>query len=320
MVIIKPFLYRPLFANKWFKSCINGQFSSQRTIIQPIVSVTKCFNHKIKEKLLIKSQIAARSLSSTSSDTSKKSNDSENPKDDEEEEGPVPLLMNFVPRGMPNLFMSLKNFYIINVIIRNQIDRNFMFNDFIEGAKQVCIGNEFNKKHLQSFLSFNRFLQALIHVSSRLANNQLNELEGLIEPNALVEINRNYEKLSMAQRRELQLQSSDIVLSFAHHIDVATMKEEFTGTRKHIVTFFIVFDCIKNLQDTLQEKARNNQQTISVRELFREFHDRKIICNYEFQREYIEGVQGAGDMKKSDWIITKLLHIKEKDLIRINIF
>ncbi|OTF84150.1 hypothetical protein BLA29_007697, partial [Euroglyphus maynei] len=161
---------------------------------------------------------------------------------------------------------------------------------------------------------------ALIHVSSRLANNQLNELEGLIEPNALVEINRNYEKLSMAQRRELQLQSSDIVLSFAHHIDVATMKEEFTGTRKHIVTFFIVFDCIKNLQDTLQEKARNNQQTISVRELFREFHDRKIICNYEFQREYIEGVQGAGDMKKSDWIITKLLHIKEKDLIRINIF
>ena len=157
----------------------------------------------------------------------------------------------------------------------------------------------------------------MIYVSSHLANNQLNELEGLIEPNALAEIKQNYEKLSMVQRQEFQLQSSDIVLAFAHHIDVTTMKEEFTGTRKHVVTFFIVFDCIKNLQDTLQEKARSNQK-INTRELFHEFHDRKIICNYEFQREYIEGVQGAGDIKKTDWIITKLLYIKEKDLIKLN--
>ncbi|KAH7636629.1 hypothetical protein HUG17_6835 [Dermatophagoides farinae] len=258
--------------------------------------MTKGVNHKIKEKILIKSRTTIRPLSSSSSGTSEKSDDDSNNQkgdEDDDEQGSIPLLMNFIPRGMPNLFMSLKNFYIINMVIRNQIDRNFTFKDFVEGAKQ-----------------------ALIHVSSHLANNQLDDLEGFIEPNALTEIRRNYEKLSMAQRQEFQLQANDIVLCFAHHINVTTMKEEFTGTRKHVVNLFIVFDCIKNLQETLEEKARSNQK-INARELFREFNDHKFICNYEFQREYIEGVHGVDDMKKTDWIITKLLHIKEKDLIKL---
>lgn len=139
-------------------------------------------------------------------------------------------------------------------------------------------------------------------VSSSLANNELANLEGVVDKVALKEIKKNYKKLSMAQRRELGMRQSDIVLSFAHNIRIETLKEgyfvcylfncrqlflhstffspEFTGTSKYIVYFFIVFDCIPNLEEMLRAKAANRQSGRAI-DLFREFNSKKIVCNYE---------------------------------------
>lgn len=204
---------------------------------------------------------------------------------DEESSKEYPLLMhNMLPRGMPNLWYSIKNFYIINFILRAQIDKNFELTSFIKGARH-----------------------AFLTVSSHLANNRLEDLEGLVDSRALEEISENYKYLNVTQRRELEMKETDIVLSFAHNIRIETMKEGFTGTHKHIVYIFLVFDCIRNLEDILKEKSVKGQG--SARELFHEFHQRKYICNYEFKREYIEGKECG------DWIITKLLHIPERDLL-----
>ena len=62
----------------------------------------------------------------------------EPPKDiDDDQERLPPLLMNFIPRGMPNLLYSLKNLYILNFVLYRQVDSNFNIKHFIEGAKQV---------------------------------------------------------------------------------------------------------------------------------------------------------------------------------------
>lgn len=53
-----------------------------------------------------------------------------------EDEDEKPLLMNFVPKGMPNIFYSFANYYFLYVI-RSRIDRNFRWKEFIDGAKQV---------------------------------------------------------------------------------------------------------------------------------------------------------------------------------------
>ena len=62
------------------------------------------------------------------------------------------------------------------------------------------------------------------------------------------------------------------------------MKTDFTGTRKHTVYFFMVFDCIRNLEDMLKEKARSGDGRANPIELFKDFADRKIVCNYEYVR------------------------------------
>lgn len=61
------------------------------------------------------------------------------PKSEETEQNDprLKLLMNFTPRGMPNVFYSLKNLYILNFVLHNQIDRSFNIKEFIDGAKQV---------------------------------------------------------------------------------------------------------------------------------------------------------------------------------------
>ncbi|KAH9397868.1 hypothetical protein TYRP_004197 [Tyrophagus putrescentiae] len=218
----------------------------------------------------------------------KSSKNDDDDKSNNEEEFEVPLLMDgILPRGMPNLFFTLKNFYLINFVLRPQIDKSFDIKEFIEGAKQ-----------------------AFIFVSSSIANNQLDNLNGLVEKEALEEIKKNYKRLSLPQRQEFELIKSDIVITFAHHVRIETLKEEFTGTRKHIVYFFMVFDCVRNLENILKEKAAKREQE-KARDMFKEFNTRKMVCNYEFKREYID----SGPC--TDWIITKLMHIKEKDLVRI---
>lgn len=66
-------------------------------------------------------------------------------------------------------------------------------------------------------------------VSQNLARNELENLEGVVDKVALKEIKKNYKKLNMTQRRELGINQSDIVLSFAHNIRIETLKEGSFG-------------------------------------------------------------------------------------------
>lgn len=101
--------------------------------------------------------------------SNKVENDSSNKSSNEDQDGKyddsndvqlsLPLLMDFIPHGMPNLWYSMKNFYMINFVLRTQIDKNFDFKEFINGAKL-----------------------AFTTVTTYLANNQLDKLDGLVEP------------------------------------------------------------------------------------------------------------------------------------------
>lgn len=70
--------------------------------------------------------------------TSNKPKDEEpSPKAEDDNEEPVTLLMDIVPRGMPNIFHTIKNFFIVNFFIRSSIDKAFNFKSFLAGAKHV---------------------------------------------------------------------------------------------------------------------------------------------------------------------------------------
>lgn len=42
----------------------------------------------------------------------------------------------------------------------------------------------------------------------------------------------------------------------------------------------MVFDCVRNLENILKEKAAKREQE-KARDMFKEFNTRKMVCNYE---------------------------------------
>lgn len=74
----------------------------------------------------------------------------------------------------------------------------------------------------------------------------------------------------------------------------------------------MIFNCVRNIEQTLFKSSQNGFAPKPL-EVMREFGKHKTICNYEFKREYIENVQDGSVKKSTDWIITKLLHIKADD-------
>ena len=73
------------------------------------------------------------------SDDSKRDDDSKNKQSSSEdsEDSEIVFLMDVVPRGMPNLFNTIKNFFVVYTQIKPELDPNFDVREFIRGATQV---------------------------------------------------------------------------------------------------------------------------------------------------------------------------------------
>ncbi|XP_054160478.1 uncharacterized protein LOC128958616 [Oppia nitens] len=199
---------------------------------------------------------------------------SEDRSPDESKSNKTPLLMAFNPIVLPNLWFKCKNFITINTIIRPFFDNDFTIDKLMTGTKQ-----------------------ALVHISNRLADGDLDSLNGLVSDEALDEIRQNYPKLDASQRQDLRIDLNDIIYSFVHTIGII-----MNDNNDRWVEITVVFYCLYKYQSLKQ------QPNLSFEEFKEKFGTNIIICNYRFIREYTKGVE-------SEWTVNQLGHFHNKGTI-----
>lgn len=126
---------------KKLAKCLNRSIHLQQVVKKTcIVRQTNLLiaNNTYKHQTIVQNhnlenQTFVRHFSTSNQPESKKPNS----KNENNEEETVKLLMDVLPRGMPNLFFTIKNFFIVNFVIRGSIDKTFNFKSFMTGAKHV---------------------------------------------------------------------------------------------------------------------------------------------------------------------------------------
>ncbi|XP_055599262.1 m-AAA protease-interacting protein 1, mitochondrial [Uranotaenia lowii] len=192
----------------------------------------------------------------------------------------LPTLMDFPEIVWPSVMKSIKNWIMVQFIIRPYFDREFSLPDFVQGAKQ-----------------------ALMVVSASLAGGELKNLDGLVDYRALNDLKNSVTKLSVAQRFDLQVNKDDIYFSFPYQVGVM-FDEENEESQKRYVEITMVFHVLKGLR-TMVERGEQIPLNIGV---MPEYRDRISICNYRFIKEFTKGVE-------SDWTVNVVNHFKPSDLI-----
>ncbi|KAK6165654.1 hypothetical protein SNE40_022540 [Patella caerulea] len=169
-------------------------------------------------------------------------------------------LMDFGPeRILPNIFKSLKNYWF-GLLIRGYFDPEFSLGGFLVGAEQ-----------------------AVVVVSRLVGEGKFNDLNGLVEDEAIKEIERNYVYLNNKQKYEIPVKRDDIIHRFIYEIG---MMFDDNSNKRFVEITVVVFG----------EKDR----PLSTR--FFPDTNRCFICNYRFIKEFTKGVE-------SDWTINKLNHV-----------
>ncbi|XP_017096573.2 m-AAA protease-interacting protein 1, mitochondrial [Drosophila bipectinata] len=202
------------------------------------------------------------------------------PEESRESLNRLPRLMEFPEIIWPSALNTLKNWITIQFIIRPYFDSEFQLKDFIFGAKQ-----------------------ALQVVSSRLMGGDLDSLDTLVSPEAISELRPVIQKLSMTQRRQLEIKESDIYLSFPYQVGIM-FDEANDKLQKRFVEITMVFHVMRGLSEMRErgEEIPWNMGTLP------EYQDKVFICNYRFIKEFTAGQQ-------SDWTINVANHFRAIDLI-----
>ncbi|XP_054159670.1 uncharacterized protein LOC128957880 [Oppia nitens] len=195
----------------------------------------------------------------------------------------LPPLMRFTPRGMPNVLKTLKNQFFTFWLIRPMIDNDFQMNIFLNGAKQ-----------------------ALSTISCNLANDNIDGIQEMLTKEAYDEVKTNLAKYSPQMKERLKVNVEDIIFCFPYDISVERLSSDSA-----IIKIFVVYDCIVGLQDVVRDMAFNRKD-LNLKTFFGfdKYLENKICCNYEFKRHYVKG-------KDSQWIVNKLLHIKDRDVLKM---
>ncbi|XP_050418744.1 m-AAA protease-interacting protein 1, mitochondrial [Patella vulgata] len=168
-------------------------------------------------------------------------------------------LMDFGPdKKLPNIFKSLKNYWF-GLLIRGYFDPEFSLGNFLAGAEQ-----------------------AVVVVSQLVGEGKFSDLNGLVEDEAIKEIERNYGYLNIKQKNEIPVKREDIIHRFIYEIG---MMFDDNSKKRFVEITVVVFG----------EKDR----PLSTR--FFPDINRCFICNYRFIKEFTKGVE-------SDWTINKLNH------------
>ncbi|KAH8283585.1 hypothetical protein KR018_008300 [Drosophila ironensis] len=201
----------------------------------------------------------------------------------------LPRLMDFPEIIWPSALNTLKNWITIQFIIRPYFDSEFQLKDFIFGAKQA--------------LQATCVCPPQKVVSSRLMGGDLDALETLVAPEAIAELRPVIQKLSMAQRRQLEIRESDIYLSFPYQVGIM-FDEANDKLQKRFVEVTMVFHVMRGLSEMRErgEEIPWNMGTLP------EYQDKVFICNYRFIKEFTAGQQ-------SDWTINVANHFRAIDLI-----
>ncbi|XP_061396826.1 m-AAA protease-interacting protein 1, mitochondrial [Musca vetustissima] len=192
----------------------------------------------------------------------------------------LPRLMNFPEIMWPSLLNSIKNWVMVHFIIRPYMDREFNIRDFAYGAKK-----------------------AMQVISSKLMNGDFAHLGNLVSEEALNELKPVIQKLSVSQRRQLEVKESDIYLTFPYQIGIM-FDEENKDVQKRWVEITMVFHVLRGLKEMREsgEEIPWNMGTMP------EYQDKVFVCNYRFIKEYTKG-------HESDWTVNVVNHFKPIDLV-----
>ncbi|KAM7344776.1 m-AAA protease-interacting protein 1, mitochondrial isoform 2-T2 [Cochliomyia hominivorax] len=219
-------------------------------------------------------------------DLKKKSNNDKNENEDNKQMPDhghgrtLPRLMNFPEIMWPSMLNSIKNWIMVQFIIRPYMDREFNIREFCLGAKK-----------------------AMQVVSSKLMNGDFTNLHNLITDEALSELKPVIQKLSVSQRRQLEVKESDIYLTFPYQVGIM-FDETNEKVQKRWVEITMVFHVLRGLQEMREsgEEIPWNMGTLP------EYQDKVFVCNYRFIKEFTNG-------QESDWTINVVNHFKPIDLI-----
>ncbi|XP_054155531.1 uncharacterized protein LOC128953999 [Oppia nitens] len=200
----------------------------------------------------------------------------------------LPPLMIIKPKdiGLP-IMTPLK----IHLYLKPFIDNNFDLKNFLIGAKQ-----------------------ALTVISGHLSDGNIETIKSLVTCEAYNEISMNYSQYTNQQKQLLRVTVDDIQHCFLYSLWINKLsKNEFN------VKMLTIFDVLINGRQT-EDNVRHELQHKNLQ--FFDFHqnyklleqllDKKFFCIYEFSRHYTTD-------SNSDWIVSKLVHYRNKDLIKLYI-
>lgn len=137
----------------------------------------------------------------------------------------LPTIMDFQTIVWPSVFKSVRNWIMVNFIIRPYFDQDFNLPDFVAGTKQ-----------------------AVELVSGRLATLDVHSLAGLVATEAIDELRGTTARMSVAQRNEIPINKDDIYLSFPYQVGII-FDESNEERQKRWVEITMVFHVLRGLQE-----------------------------------------------------------------------
>ncbi|XP_037082742.1 m-AAA protease-interacting protein 1, mitochondrial-like [Pollicipes pollicipes] len=179
-------------------------------------------------------------------------------------------LMDFPHIVFPSFVKMAKNVFLQLFVIRPYLDQSFSFPTFLDGAKQ-----------------------ALLVVSEKLANGDFAGLRGLVTPEALAEIERNYATLSVKERCDLKVIRDNIGPIFPYEIGMII--EEDDDIQKRWVEVTVCAHVHSNFA---------NRDRLSESEYVPPYQLPDFtVWNYRFIRNYTKGVNDS-------WVVNVVNHFK----------
>ncbi|XP_043205476.1 uncharacterized protein LOC122372398 isoform X2 [Amphibalanus amphitrite] len=179
-------------------------------------------------------------------------------------------LMDFPHILFPSFMKMAKNVFFTWFIIRPYLDPNFSFKSFMDGAKQ-----------------------AMLVVSDRVSRGDFAGLQGLVTPEALAEIERNYSRLSVKERCDLRLQSEHIGPIFPYEIGMIIEEEEELQKR------WVEITVCAHVHPNFAYQHHPSEQGFTPPYQMPDF----TVCNYRFIRNYTKGVEDT-------WTVNVVNHFR----------
>ncbi|XP_063698463.1 m-AAA protease-interacting protein 1, mitochondrial [Culicoides brevitarsis] len=190
----------------------------------------------------------------------------------------IPPLMEFDKVLWPSVIQTVKNFFLVNLIIRPYFDNDFDIGEFVEGSKQ-----------------------ALCIISSTLASGtDLDSLRGLVTQDALNEIKNSVSRMSVAQRNKLAVDKEDIYFCFPYQVGI--MFDETDSVQKRWVEITMVYHVHRGVAEL---KARGEPITLNLASK-PEMEEKFSVCNYRFIKEFTKD-------QHSDWVVNIANHFCPSD-------